>query len=93
MLPNVIVHESDMKNVKGGGGRDQKMSVKGVFVNRPSPTTDSEGMDTLLMVVSIVRRTCSRVTGPLGIVIGQLVYFDDLPFLREHHKTKILRTR
>ena len=66
MLPDVIVHTSDMSTFKGGGERDKKVSIKGALVNRPRPMTDREGMDMLSMVVLIVRRTCSRVTDPLG---------------------------
>ena len=59
------MHKLDISAVEGGGGRDKKVSVKGVLVKSHIPMIDREGMDTLLMVVSMVGRTCSRVVGPL----------------------------
>ena len=64
MLLDVIVHKSNMPVREGGGGRDKKVSIKGVLVKRPDPMTYKEGMDTLSMVVLIIGRTCSRVVGP-----------------------------
>ena len=66
MVPNVMVHKSDTSVGKGGGGKHKKVSIIGVFENKPRPTKDKYGMGTLLMLVSIVRRTCSSVSNPLG---------------------------
>ena len=66
MLPDVIVHKSDMSVVKGIVGRGKMVSVKGELVNRFGPTGDREGMDTLSMAVSIVGRRCFGVPSPLG---------------------------
>ena len=59
MLLDVIVHKFDMSVVEGGGGRDKKVSIKEALVNRNEPMVDRKGMDTLLMVVLIIGRTCS----------------------------------
>ena len=51
-----MVQKSDMIVIEGGGGRDKKVSIKGALVNRPGPTVDRKGMDTLSMVVSMIGR-------------------------------------
>ena len=66
MVPDMMVHKSDTSVDKGGGGEEKKVSVTGMLANKPEPTIDKDGMDTLSMVVSIVRRTCSDVVSPLG---------------------------
>ena len=64
MVPDVIVHKSNMSVDIGGGGKDKKVSVIGVLENKPEPTIDKEGMDVMSMEVSMVGRTCSSVFGP-----------------------------
>ena len=54
MLPDVIVHRSNISFGEGGGGKDKKVFIIGALENKPEPMKDREGMDTLLMVVSIV---------------------------------------
>ena len=66
MSPDEIVHKSDMLVSEGGGDKEKKVSMKGGLANNHGPTTYRECMDTLLMVVSIVWRTCFGVAGPLG---------------------------
>ena len=65
-LPDMIVHKFDISVGEGGGGTDKKVSIKGVLENNPGSMEYMESMDTLLMVVSIVGRTCFGVVGPLG---------------------------
>ena len=64
MLLKVIVHKFDTSIGIGGHGKDKKVSVIGVLVNKPEPRTNKHGMDTLFMVVSIVKRMCSGVLTP-----------------------------
>ena len=59
------MHKSNISAIEGGGGRYKKVSVKGASINKPRPTKNMKGMDTLSMVVSMVGRTCSRVANPL----------------------------
>ena len=59
-------HKSDTLVGIGGGGKDKKVAVIGVLVNKLGPTIDKYGMDMLLMVVSIIKRTCFEVDDPLG---------------------------
>ena len=54
-----MVHKSNISSIAAGGGRDKKVSVKGVSVNRFGPMENRESMDVLLMVVLTVGRTCS----------------------------------
>ena len=42
MLLDVIVHKSKTSVNIGGGGKDKKVSVTGVSVNRPQPTTNKD---------------------------------------------------
>ena len=48
------------------GGKDGKVVIIGVSTNNPGPTTDKEGMDTMSMVISMVRMTCLGVVDPYG---------------------------
>ena len=66
MVPDVMVHKSDISVGEGGGGKDKKVSIKRALENNSGPMTDMDGMDTLSMVVSIVGRTCSSVSSPFG---------------------------
>ena len=66
MLLEVLVNKYDMSVGEGGGGRDKKVSIKGVLVKIPGPMKNREGMDTMSMVVLIIGRTCSGLAGPLG---------------------------
>ena len=67
MVPDVMVHKFNTSVGEGGGGKEKKVSIIGVLENKPGPTRDQYGIDTLSMVVSIVRRTCFVVVGPLGL--------------------------
>ena len=60
------MHKSDISVDERGGSKDKKVSVIGALENKPEPMTDRDGMDTLSMVVLIVRRTCFDVASPLG---------------------------
>ena len=62
MVPNMMVHKSNMSVSEGGGGKDKKVSVIEVLSNKPMPIIDKYGMDTFL----IVGRMCSNVTSHLG---------------------------
>ena len=66
MLPDVIVHKSNMSVDDGGGGKDKKVSVNGASKNKSRLTIDREGMETLLRVVLTVGRKCSGMVGILG---------------------------
>ena len=61
MLPDVIVHKSNMSVSKGGGGKEKKVFIIGALESKPRPKADGDVMDTLSMVVSIVGRKCSGV--------------------------------
>ena len=54
MVLDVIVHKYDTLVNEGGGGKDKKVFVIGVLVNRPRTTTYKDGMEMLSMVVSVV---------------------------------------
>ena len=60
----MIVQKYDISLDLGGGGKDKNMFIIGALENKHGPIVDWEGMDTLLMVVLIVGRTCSSVDGP-----------------------------
>ena len=60
-----MVQKFDMLAVEGGGGSDKNVFVKGELVNRHGNTLDRDGIDTLLMVVSMVTRTWYGVADPL----------------------------
>ena len=62
MVPDVIVHKFNTSIGVGGGRKDKKVSIIGVFVNKLKPTTDKEGMDAF----SMVGRMCSGVAIPFG---------------------------
>ena len=66
MLPDVIVHRSDISFSEGGVVKDKKLYAVGAYLNKHGPTSNKDGMDTLFMVVSIVKRTCFHVVNPLG---------------------------
>ena len=66
MVPDVMVHTSDMPVDEGGGGRNKKVSIIGVLANKPEPTVDNDGMDTMSMVEMIVRMMCYSLDDPLG---------------------------
>ena len=66
MKIDVMVHKHYILCGKGGGGKGKKVSIKEALENNPWPMTDREGMDTLLIVVSIVGRTRYGVAGPFG---------------------------
>ena len=51
MLPDVVVHKSEIVVIQGGGGRDKKVFVKGSLVNRTGLMEDMEGMEMLSKVV------------------------------------------
>ena len=60
------MYKYDMSADKVGSRREKKVSIKGVLVKRPEPTTYREGMDMLSMVVSIIGRTCFAMVSHLG---------------------------
>ena len=62
----MIVHKYDTSVNEYEGVKDKNMSVKGALVKRLGPMKTREGMDTLLMAMSIVGRTFSSVVGSLG---------------------------
>ena len=64
MALDEIVHKYVVSFDVGGGGEDGKVSVIGTLTNNPRPTVDQKGMETLLMVVSIVGMMCFGVAGP-----------------------------
>ena len=66
MLPDVIVHKYDISVDIGGGRKEKKGFVIGALKNKLGPASDRDGMETLLMVVLIVERTCFGVANPLG---------------------------
>ena len=61
-----IINKSTMSVGTVGGGRDGKVSAIGASANNHGPIADKDGMDTLLMVVSMLEMTCSSVVGPCG---------------------------
>ena len=65
-LPDMILQKFDISVNEGGGCKDNKVFVNGALPNKPKPTTNKEGMETLSMVVLAIGRTCSGVVGPLG---------------------------
>ena len=65
MLPYVIIYKSFMSVNEGGGCKNKQVFVEGALVERPRPMTNREGMDMMLMLVSIIGRTCFSVDGPL----------------------------
>ena len=66
MLPDVTVHKSNIFVNEGGGGKEKKVFVIGALENKLGLSFDKVVMDTFSIVVSIVKRTCSRVVGPFG---------------------------
>ena len=64
MIPDLIVQKSDISVDEGGVGKNKKVSVIGALENKLGPMTDRDGMETLLMVVLILGRTCYGVVDP-----------------------------
>ena len=64
MVLDESVQKSTVSIGAGGGGKDGKVSVRGVLANNPGPKEDKEGMEMLSMVVSVVGMTCSGVDDP-----------------------------
>ena len=66
MVLDEIINKSTMSVGTVGGGRDRKVSTIGDSKNNIGPTTDKDGMDTLSMVVSMVKMTSFGVASPCG---------------------------
>ena len=66
MVPDMMVHKYETLVDEGGGGKDKKVFIIGLLANKTKTTTNKDGMETLSMVVSIVRRMCADVADPLG---------------------------
>ena len=66
MVLDVIVHKSSISVRVDGGGKVRNVSIIGMLENNPEPTTDKEGMETLLMAVSMVGMTWSSKGSPCG---------------------------
>ena len=66
IVPDVIVHKSDMSVGVSGGGKDKMVSFISVLENKPGHITNEDGMNALSMEISTVGRMCSDVVCPFG---------------------------